>query len=156
MPPPVELFSSAVLKAGDLLFKFSLERLTCRRSLSRARTGKSFLMLFHFYCHNISLFHHIVTSPTYSTLPFARPRWLNTVWPGKGLRKWDIDWTYSSSSLFRILFVYCFHFFLHSFIFFLIFSSPFYLSPLFLRSSEDPSFEAPLFQANIISLGLIR
>ena len=131
MPPLVELFSSAVFKVGDLLFKFSQERLTCRRSLSKARTGKSFLMLFHFYCHNISLLYHIVSSPIYSTLPFARPRWLNTVWPGKGLRKWNIDWTYSSSNLFCILFVYWFHFFLHSFIFFLFFLHLFIFPPSF-------------------------
>ena len=67
--------------------------------------------------------HHVFTSHIDLTLPFARPRCLNTVWPGKVLRKRDFDWTYSSSSLFH--FICLLLSFLLAFLYFFIFSYTF-------------------------------
>ena len=94
----------------------------------------------------------VFSSPIYLTLPFARPHCLNTVWPGKVHRRCTIHITlflYTSLTRFCILFyhVSCLR---HSFL-----SSPFSFFTLIIyilldfRTSEDPSFEAPLTQASI-------
>ena len=84
--------------------------------------------------------HHVFTYPIYLPLPFVRPRCLNTVWPGEEFRKRHTDWTYCSSASCCILFVYCSHFFLHSFIiFFSVFHISFPFPPLF-KTLRGPIF----------------
>ena len=82
------------------------------------------------------------------------------------LLKYSVAWQGVKEATHRPnLLFFCFipHFIRILFLFFLAFLNFFpsffillFLSPLFLRSSEDPSFEASIIQAGILSLELVR
>jgi hypothetical protein len=104
LPAPIELFSPAVFNIGDLVQSTPDTTPGVDRSHSvaiwRRLVLQCKLKVEGGWFYNLRSIHHF--HPLYLTLPFARPRCLNTVWPGKELRKWEIDWTYCFSSLFRI------------------------------------------------------
>ena len=86
MPTPLELFSSAAFKVGDIVHSIPDTALGVDPAHSATITGAIIeLKVDGGWFYNISSIHHF--HPLYLTLPFTRPRCLNTVWPGKELRK---------------------------------------------------------------------
>ena len=127
-PTPLALFSPTAFKIGDIVQPTPDTTPGVHPSQSVSVAGNvSKLKVDGGWCYNISSIYHF--HPL--TLPFARPRYLKTVWPGKELRKRHIDRTYCSSALFRILFIYCFYFFLFFLFFSFIFHTSFSFSPSF-------------------------
>ena len=86
LPAPIELFSAAVFNIGDLVQSTPDTTPGVHPSQSVASTGVIIdLKVDGGWFYNISSIHHF--HPLYLTLPFARPRCLNKVWPSKKLRK---------------------------------------------------------------------